>query len=121
MLPVILQEYLREKSVRRRRVPISGVEVRNIDPVMEMVVGQHVPRAPIIMDMGVDRVRPANSRIRRILIAHVATLILVEVTGLWHGGGHGHRGGHRRDDRPRGITLPCCVPKYKRNGQIQIL
>ena len=41
--------------------------------------------------------------------------------GGGHGhGGHGHGGGHHRHERPRGITLPCSVPKYKRNGQIPI-
>ena len=73
------QENLRENAIRRRRDPISGVEVQNTDPVVEVVVGQHVPRALGVKDLGVDGVRPANRRIRGIPTAHVSSLMRVVV------------------------------------------
>ena len=66
VLPAIPHENVREKAVRKRRDPISGVEVRNVGPVVEMLVVQCVPRAPGIADTGVDGARLVNPRIRRI-------------------------------------------------------
>ena len=55
------------------------MEVQTAGPVVEMVVGQHVPRALGIVDMGVGGVRPANPQIRRIHMAHVPGPMRLEV------------------------------------------
>ena len=72
-------ENLRENAISRRWDPISGLAVRNAGPVVEMVVVRYVTRAPGITDTGVDRVRPANTQIRRIHLAHVPAQVRVEV------------------------------------------
>ena len=76
---MIPHENLRENAIRRRRDPISGVEVRNVGPEVEMVVGQDVPRALGITETGGDGVRPANPQIGRIHMAHVPAPVRVEV------------------------------------------
>ena len=79
ILPVIPHEKLRENAIRRRRDPISGVEVRNVGPVVKMVVDRHMPRALGITDTGVAGVRPSNPEIRPIHMAHVPVPVRVEV------------------------------------------
>ena len=76
---MIPHENHRENAIRIRRDPISGVEFRNVDPLVELVVGEHVPRAPGVTDLGVDGVRPANRPIRRITMARVPTPMRLEV------------------------------------------
>ena len=55
------------------------MEVRNVNPVVEVVVGQHLLRARGIMDTGVGGVELANPRIRRIHMPHALTPMRVEV------------------------------------------
>ena len=68
-----------ENRARRRRDPIFGVKVRNANTVVEVVVQQHMIRAPGIMDRGMGGAQLVNCRIRRIPMAQALNLMRVEV------------------------------------------